>query len=79
MIHLAQLASGKLITFMDLVEIEIKQVCISERIIMRSCLLQQLSELFKILILKNKDSSVVLKKIRMPKSINKTGHTIKMM
>ena len=79
MIHLAQPASGKLITFMDLEEIEIKQVCISEKITMRSCLLQQLSELFKISTPKNRDSSVVSKKTRTLRSINRTGHTIKMM
>jgi len=78
-IHLSQPVSGKLITFMDLVEIEIKHLCISEKITMRWSLLQQLSELFKILLPKNKDSSVVSKKIRMLKSINRTGHIIKMM
>jgi hypothetical protein len=35
--------------------------------------------LFKILLPKNKDSLVVSKKIRMLKSINRTGHIIKMM
>jgi hypothetical protein len=78
-IHLSQPVSGKLITFMDLVEIEIKHLCILEKITMRWSLLQQLSELFKILLPKNKDSSVVSKKIRMLKSINRTGHIIKMM
>lgn len=45
---------------------------------MRSCLLQQLSELFKISTPKNRDSSVVSKKTRTLRSINRTGHTIKM-
>ena len=64
---------------MDSVEIEIKLLYISERITMRSCLLQPLQELFKILQLKSKNSLEVLKKIRMLKNINQTGHTIKMM